>query len=48
MRQRNRTSSSSAHSANAALNAKITNSLVLGTGFFVEDKVPEMAVYGNG
>ena len=26
MRQRNRTSSSSAHSANAALNAKITNS----------------------
>lgn len=30
MRQRNRTSSSSAHSANAALNAKITNSSRLG------------------
>ena len=29
MRHRNRTSSSSAHSANAALNAKITNSSVL-------------------
>lgn len=45
MRQRNRTNSSSAHSANAALNAKITNSSVLGTGISVEDKVFEIVTY---
>ena len=39
MRQRNRTSSSSAHSANAALNAKITNSSRLA------DYLPKVLVF---